>query len=90
MFVNCIWTKYIKTCINQGLNSKPHGNNLNHQTTSTLYEYKWKTLTLSYLGSNCLENSNFNIHFLFQNVFKCYKWKYDLKVYSVMYSNKLL
>jgi hypothetical protein len=26
MFVDCICTKYIKACMHQGLNHKPHGN----------------------------------------------------------------
>jgi len=34
------------------------------------------------------KNSNFNICFFFQNLFKCYKWKHDLEAYSRIYSWK--
>jgi hypothetical protein len=36
--------------------------------------------------SKNLWNSHFNISFLFQNLFKCYKWKHDIEVHSIMYS----
>jgi hypothetical protein len=50
---------------------------LNHQITSKP--------TLLCLAWNFLTNSNFNIHFPFHNLFKCYKWKHDFEAYPIMY-----
>jgi hypothetical protein len=46
-----------------------------------------KSLSLSCLAWNYLKNSKFNIHFLLQNLFKCYKLKDDLEIYSKNYYN---
>ncbi len=58
---------------------------LKYQTTSKLYYQRRKSLNLLCVAWNCIGKSNFNICFLFQNLFKCYNWKHDLKAYSIIY-----
>jgi hypothetical protein len=50
---------------------------------------KLESLSLLCLAWNCLGNSNFNIHFLFQNLIRCYKWKHDFEDYLIMYKTLL-
>jgi len=49
-----------------------------------------KSLSLLCLEWKLFKNSNFNILFFLQNLFKCYKWKNDLEAYSIMYLERLL
>jgi len=75
------------------IDPRPHGNTLKSwppkHFKSLLIMIK-KSLTLSCLAWNCLRNSKFNIHFFFQNLFKCYKWKDDFKAYSIIYSKIII
>jgi hypothetical protein len=82
MFVNYISTKYINAPIHQGLNPKTSWKHTKVLTTKPLQNFinKGKKKSLLCLAWHCLKNSNFKIHFFFQNLFKCYKWKHDLKL----------
>jgi hypothetical protein len=47
---------------------------------------KWKEgWTLLFVTWNYLKFLNFNRHFLFQNLLKCYKWKHDFEAYWITY-----
>jgi len=90
MFIYCIYTRHINAFIEvwtQDLMEAYH--NLNPKPRQDI-DSKEIFLTLLCFAWNCLVNSNFNIHFLIQNLFEFYKWKHDLEPYSIMCSKKLL
>jgi hypothetical protein len=87
-----IYIVYINAHIHQGFEPKNSGRCTKVLTTKSFQDFniKEKKINLISLAWNCFKNSNFNILFFFQNLFKCYKWKHDLENYFIMYSKKLL
>jgi hypothetical protein len=75
---------YINVHIHQSLKPKPHGDAPKILTAKPLQDFNIKEKIWISLCStwNCLGNSNFNIHFFFQNLFKCYKWKHEFETYQ--------
>jgi len=74
---------YLNAHIQQGLNPRPLRDAPSSLTMKSLQYFK--KFNLLCLAWNCLENSNFKICFLFQNILKYYKWKHGLEAYSILY-----
>jgi hypothetical protein len=75
---------YINARIHQGLNPKLEEvhQGLQHQTT---LRNEMKIQVYYLWHETIFLNSNFNMHFLYQDLFKCYKWKHNLEAYSIIY-----
>jgi len=55
-----------------------------HQTTSSFINKEEKFKFIMF-GMKTFRKFKFQQMFFFENLFKCYKWKHDLEVYSIMY-----